>query len=458
MNKVGKNAVVLGASMGGLLAARVLADFYETVTLVERDELPFDPAQRRGVPQGRHAHGFLSSGSEVLGELFPGLLVDLAAAGANLVDGDLSLVSLRFGGHELTRSGTFAEPLTSYLATRPFLETHVRRRLWGMGNVTILDGHDVVEMIAADPSRVSGARVFNRATREERVLDADLVVDATGRAARTPAFLEDLGYGRPEEDRIAVQLSYSSWLLRIPSGTINEKLILVGTEPDRPSGGGLFACENGTWMLTLAGMAGHEPPTNWAEIRTYAEGFAPPPMLAAIAAAVPITEVCTYRYPASRRRRYDKMRRFPAGLLVFGDAICSFNPVYGQGMSVAALEAIALRDCLLRGDKDLSRRFFRASAKLIGVVWQMAAGADLTLPQVEGRRTLSIRLSNWYTERVLRAAESDAVVTEGFYRVMNLVDSPARLLRPSFVARVVAAHRRDSERKPQQLAEESVIA
>jgi 2-polyprenyl-6-methoxyphenol hydroxylase-like FAD-dependent oxidoreductase len=457
MNKVGNSAVVLGASMGGLLAARVLADFYETVTLVERDELTFDPAQRRGVPQGRHAHGFLSSGAEVLDELFPGFLDHIAAAGATLVDGDPSLALLRFGGHDLKRPGTVAEPLTSYLATRPFLETHVRRRLWAMGNVTILDGHDVVEMIAHDPSRVSGARVFNRVTGEERVLDADLVVDATGRAARTPAFLESVGYGRPEEDRIAVQLSYSSWLLRIPPGTVKEKMFLVGAEPNRSSGGALFACENDTWMLTLAGMAGHKPPTDWSEMAPYAEEFAPPPMVAAIAAAEPISEVCTYRYPASCRRRYDQMRRFPAGLLVFGDAICSFNPVYGQGMSVAALEAIALRDCLLHGEQDLSRRFFRASAKVIDAVWQMAAGADLTLPQVEGRRTLSIRLSNWYTERVLRAAETDTVVTEGFYRVMNLVDPPARLLRPSFVARVVTANRRFSQRNPQRQAQESVV-
>jgi 2-polyprenyl-6-methoxyphenol hydroxylase-like FAD-dependent oxidoreductase len=136
------------------------------------------------------------------------------------------------------------------------------------------------------------------------------------------------------------------------------------------------------------------------------------------------------------------MRRFPDGLLVFGDAICSFNPVYGQGMSVAALEAMALRDCLRGGDRNLSRRFFRAAAKPVGRVWQMAAGADLALPQVDGRRSIPIRLSNWYTERVLAAAESDPVVTEGFFRVMNLLDSPARLLRPNVAYRVATRQRR----------------
>ena len=216
MNKIGERAVVLGAGMGGLLAARVLADFYETVTLVERDELPFEPAQRRGVPQGRHVHGLLSSGSEVLGELFPGLLDDLTSAGANVLEGDLADLSLRLAGHEIMRSGKFTKPNMSYLASRPFLETHVRRRLWAMENVSILDRHDVVDIVAANPQRVSGARVADRDTGERRLLDADLVVDAMGRAARTPAFLDSLGYGRPEEDRIAVQLCYASWLLRIP--------------------------------------------------------------------------------------------------------------------------------------------------------------------------------------------------------------------------------------------------
>src|SRR5262249_4939472 len=160
-------------------------------------------------------------------------------------------------------------------------------------------------------------------------------------------------------------------------------------------------------------------------------------------------EVCHYRYPASRWRRYDKLRRFPTGLLVFGDAICSFNPVYGQGMSVAALEAIALRNCLLRGNRDLSRRFFRATATTVGVVWQMSVGADLTLPQVEGRRSLSTRVSNWCTDRILTAAETDVAVTEGFLRVVHLVDSPVRFLHPSFVTRVVAGNRRRTERNPQ---------
>lgn len=443
MSRLGEHAVVLGASMGGLLAARALADFYDAVTVVERDELPGGPAHRRGVPQGRHVHGLLGSGSEVLGQLFPGILDELATAGANVVDdGDLSRIWLRFNGHDLNRSCSFAKPMTSYLASRPFLEAHVRRRVWAIGNVTVLDDHDVVKLIAAVPDRVTGVRVANRDTRHERELTADLVVDAMGQAGRTPAFLDALGYGRPMEDFIVAEVAYASQLVSVPPGTLTEKLILVGPVPERPTGGALFACENDTWMVTLAGLVGHEPPTDRTAMIRYAAEFAPPPMLAGLEAAAPLTQVSRYRYPASLRRRYDKMLRFPAGLLVFGDAMCSFNPVYGQGMSVAALEAIVLRDCLSEGDRDLGRRFFRAAAKPVGAAWQMASGADLAVPQVQGRRSVRTRLANWYTGRLLTAAESDPVVTEGFFRVMNLVDPPARLLRPKIVKRVATDKRR----------------
>ena len=445
--ELGARAVVLGASMGGLLAARVLADYFRTVTVVERDVLPDDPANRRGVPQGRHVHALLARGAHILEEFFPGILNALVADGAPVWDdGELAKLYFSFGGHEVMRSGTIAgdhKAMALYMASRPLLECHVRRRLQAIGNVTILEGHDVAELTsAADRGRVTGVRVVNRDGGAERELTADLVVDAMGRGAHTPAFLESLGYGRPVEDHIVMHTTYASQPLWIAPGTLKEGIVLIGPVPGRPTGMALFGCENDTWLFTVIGMAGREPPGDRAGMIAFAQEFGPPHVLAAVRAAEPLGEVARHRMPSSQWRRYDKMCRFPDGLLVFGDAICSFNPIYGQGMTVAALEASALRGCLRHGDRDLSRRFFRAAAKPIAAAWQLAAGGDLALPEVEGPRPLSVRIANAYMDWVLTACESDAVVAGQFLKVNALVDPPSRLLHPTFIYRVATVNLR----------------
>ena len=455
MSKLGQRAIVCGASMAGLLAARVLSDFYEAVTLVERDRLPDGAEQRRGVPQGRHLHGLLSTGSTALDQLFPGLLDQLVTAGANVLDNE-TRVYHRFGRHQLDRGGKLANPasLVTYQPSRPFLESHVRQRVRAIENVRILDGHDVVEPIADQPHRVTGARVANRETGAECVLEADLVIDATGRGARTPAFLETLGYGRPKKQCSAMMpLTYSSQLLRIAPGTIKEKVTCVFPVRTQSIYGALLAYEHGTWIMAIGCLAGQQPPADRAEMMVSAEQFAPPPLLAALRAAEPLSEVSIYRYPASVWLRYDKMRRFPAGLLVLGDAICSLNPIYGQGMSVAALEAVALRDCLARGDADLSRRFFRAAAKQVGRAWtanrrrgwMLTQSAESSSVLIKGRHSLSMRFANWCTDKLLTAAEEDIVITETFFRVLNLVDPPNRMLHPAVMVRLLTANRRRGE-------------
>jgi 2-polyprenyl-6-methoxyphenol hydroxylase-like FAD-dependent oxidoreductase len=441
---VGEHAVVLGASMGGLLAARVLADFYERVTVVERDVLPEATANRRGVPQGRHSHLLLGRGSQVLGELFPGFLDELLAAGTPVLGGDddLSKLYLSTGGHLFPRSGRFND-IQLLLPSRPLLESHVRRRLRALANVAVLEGHDFVEPTST-PTRdhVTGVLVRARPDGSERVLGADLVVDAMGRGARTPAFLEGLGYGRPVEDHVGMHLVYSSQLLRLPPGMLNEMMVLIGPVAGRPTGMVLFGNENNTAMFTVFGMVGREPPYELAEMLSFVEAFAPAHVLAAIRAGQPLAEVARYRMPSSQWRRYDKMRRFPAGLLVLGDAICSFNPIYGQGMTVAALEALALQRFLRRGEDGLARRYFQATAKAVGVAWQLAVGADLSLPEVEGPRPLSVRIANKCVDRVLAAAESDTVVAEQFAKVIGLVDPPRSLFHPAVIARVATSNLR----------------
>ncbi|MGH3564059.1 MAG: FAD-dependent oxidoreductase [Mycobacterium sp.] len=425
MSKLGERAVVCGAGMGGLLAARVLSEFYGTVTLVERDKLPDGVSPRRGVPQGPHFHSLLSRGSQELDGLFPGLLDELVAAGATVCDdGDLSRLSIRVGGHEFNRSGKFADPtaVVLYLLSRPLLESHVRRRVCALDNVEILDGHDVVEPIA-QPQRVTGAQVVNRDTNAWGTLDADLVVDSMGRAPRTPAFLDSLGYGRPAEQRSVMGANYCSQLLRIPADMITEKLTYVIPEPERPTGGAVSTYEHDTWILTIGCMGEQEPPGDLAGMIALAARFVSPALLAALHAGEPLGEMAIFGYRGGFWRRYDKMPRFPAGLLVFGDAICSTNPIYGQGMTVAILEAVALRECLSQAGGDLSRRFFDAAARLIDPIWAYDQTNDACMSDRDGqtpehRQLLDLR------DELLTAAESSTAMTESFFRVMHLIDPP----------------------------------
>ncbi len=443
----GEHAVVLGASISGLLAARALADHFRTVTVVERDALSDEPTYRRGVPQGRQPHALLARGAQTLDEMFPGILDELVADGAPVWDdGDLSRLHICLGGHVMVRSGTAAvddvKAAAMYQPSRPLLECHVRRRVQGLDNVSILGGHDVADLVAtADRTRINGVRIVDRDRGTERHLAANLVVDAMGRGAHTPALLDDLGYGRPVEDHITVHTTYVSQPLRIPPGAVNEMLVLIGPAPERPTGMFLFHNEDDRWIFTVFGMAGREPPRDVEGMADFARDFAPAHLLAAVRAGEPLGPVVRHRLPSSQWRRYDKMSSFPEGLVVCGDAMCSFNPIYGQGMSVASMEAVALQDAVRHGMNDLPRRYFRTAAKSIGVAWRLAAASDLVFPDVQGRRTASMRFANRLSDWVLSAAETDAVVNTQFFKVTGLIDPPARLLDPRFLSRVARVNR-----------------
>ncbi len=445
-----RHAVVLGASMSGLLAARVLAEHFDRVTVVERDPLAPTGRDRRGVPQGRHAHGLLSCGVRVLDELFPGMLEDFAADGVPVLR-DGAEIHLAPGGHRLYH-GEQANPTPVYQPSRPYLEDHTRARLRALPQVEFLDECEVVGVChTEDAGRVTGARVVRRGETQERVLAADLVVDATGRGGRAAGWLEEMGYARPAEERVSVDIKYVTRHLRLPPGALGRrKVVIIGAEPGRPTGINFLEQEGGRWVLTMIGYAGHHPPTEPEPFLAFVRGVVPPDVYAAIEAAEPLDGLVSHRYPASVRRRYDRLRRFPEGLLVFGDAICSFNPVYGQGMSVAALQATVLRRALNRGTDRLAPRFFRAASRRIEVAWRMAAGGDLALPEVPGPRPAGVRLTNAYVARVMAAAEHDPAVTRRFVQVSSLLAPPFALLSPGFVLRVLIGGRRG--RAPREAA------
>lgn len=438
------HAVVLGAGMAGLLAARVLSESYASVTVVERDELKNGAAPRSGVPQGQHIHMFMSSGTQRLEQLFPGILTELRIDGATVCDeGDLSRIRMMIGPDEMfNRAGKFSDPETFklYLATRPFLEFHVRQRVQRLGNVKFLDGHDVIEPMTAE-ERVTGVRVARRSTGLVTTLISDLVVDATGRTPRTQTFLDRLGFARPAEIRAMSPVTYASQLLHVPEDCDLDKLTFLNAAPGHPFGGAIARCEHDTVMLTLGTFDLAEPPRSFTEMISLAERFVPHEVVEVLRTAVPVGDVHNFWYRDAVWRRYDQMARFPEGLLVIGDAICSFDPIRGQGMTMAVLEAVALRDCLFEGDAGLAHRYFHTVGRRIQTVWQqnrLAAPLTTAAPDSAsiGQRA-AWKLLRWWSRKMLIAARNDIRITETILRVNNMHESPLSMRRLAFVLRVL---------------------
>lgn len=431
------HAIVLGASLSGLVTARVLTERFDRVTVIDRDELPSGPDARRGVPQGGHAHGLLAAGRAALEELFPGLTDRLVAQGA--VTGDVQDdVRWFVGGHRLRQHPS---GLTGIGVSRPLLEHQIRAAVFELAAVDVVAPAEILDPIFED-GRVAGVHVRRRAPgARDQQLDADLVVDATGRGSHTPVWLESFGYPRPSESVIDIGLSYTSWNFPHQPGDLGgDTAVLMGATIVNPRFGAALIQENGRWIVSAGSYDGVRAPTDLAGFRTFTTTLPAPDIGVLIADRDPIGPARQHRFPNSVRRHYERLTRFPGGLLVIGDALCSFNPAYGQGMSVAALEALELRACLAGTDiTDLAPRFFRRAARVVGVPWDMAAGGDLRLPFVPGPRRARVRLVNAYVAEVQAAAARDPRVALAFLRVANLVQRPESLLHPAMISRVVGA-------------------
>jgi len=436
---IGNRAVVLGASVAGLLAARLLAEAYEDVTLVDRDVLAETDSPRRTVPQSRHIHGLLARGQQVLEELFPGLTKELSGFGVPICDFGTGL-SWYFKGRMIQKTET---GLTCVSAERPLLEERIRERVRSLSNVRIIDRSDIAGLtISPDRSRITGVRIAS-ASADERVLPADLVIDASGRGSRTPRWLREFGYPAVPEEQVKIDLTYTTADFRspLPVDPIGNGVGLVCVASPAQARGGTLARLRDRYSLSLYGLLGDAPPTDRAGFMAFARSLPVPEIIAAVEDAEMIDEPVSMRFPANVRHRYERLSRLPDGLLVMGDAACVFNPIYAQGMTAAAIEAMVLRKHLELGWPPRPREFFRDLSRVIDAPWDMAVGGDLGFPGIEGRRTMKVRMGNFYIPRLQSAAAGDGVLSNAFLRAAGLIDPPQALMRPAIVFRALRTAR-----------------
>jgi 2-polyprenyl-6-methoxyphenol hydroxylase-like FAD-dependent oxidoreductase len=422
LRRMGQHAVVIGASLAGMCAARVLSDHYDRVTVFERDDLPPGPTNRAAVPQGRHVHLLMARGAAEFEGLFPGLLDDMVAAGVPKLANRPDCIHFGAAGHVLGTNTTLKREFTAYVPSRPHLEWQIRSRALDIPNVELVRTSVAEPVFEPAQERVTG--VLLEAGDASSEVPAELVVDATGRGTRLPAWLEQWGYERPTEDTVDVGIDSATHQLHIPDGLIKEKVVVAGASREHPVGLGMLFYEDGNWGLTTFGTGKVTPPQNFAEMCVLADELLPPHLSAAVRSGIPLGDVAFHKYPMSRWRRYDEMKRFPSGIIPFGDAVVSFNPTYGQGMTMTSIQAGNLRAVLQSGNPDIAGELSRATKKTTWPVWTMNAIGDLAL-----HNATAADVPWWYLrvghlfDQFLGAAETEADLAEWFLRRFSLLDS-----------------------------------
>ncbi len=452
-NAARSHALVLGASMAGLITARVLSQHFNQVTILERDTVTVEPQSRKGQPQTRHLHGLLASGLNTLTHYFPDLPEALAANGAMVADMAESMHWHSYGGFRQR----FHLGLNAATMSRPLLESLVRQRTLARPNVTLRDNTAVKGLVTmADRVRVIGVEVENRGTStHNETISADLVVDATGRGSRAPQWLTELGYTAPAESEVKVDVGYATRLYRRdPNNPLAQSWLLSTPEAPRESRfGGLFPIEGDRWILSIGGWGGDHAPGDEEGFNAFVRSLPNPDIYRIISTSEPISEIIPHRFPASLRRHYEQLERFPQGFLVLGDAISSFNPTYGQGMSSAILQAASLDKILAQksvAPELLARTFFKAAAKVVDIPWQLSVGEDFRFPQTTGPKPGGVDLINRYVAAVHRATRFDPEVGQAFLKVMNLLAPPTSLMTPAMMWRVWKANRAHPHNTPTQ--------
>ena len=420
------HAVVMGGSIAGICAAAALARNFDRVTVVERDEDP-GPVTRKGAPQGNHGHILLSRGQRIMDDLLPGAFDALLANGAHSVDGGTGFRWFQFGGWKATEH----LGLSLWLHSRPMLEHHARQSLEAMGNVELRFDCAIVKPVH------EGDRVTGVLLRTGEVLRADLVVDATGRGSRSSAWLSEWGYGKVPKQQVDFGLHYVSGVFEAPRDELPERACLIyHTPPVNERCGLLSPIEGGRFMVSLSGYDGDYAPTNIEGFRSWARTLLQPDIADTIERATLIGKIRHFNCPRQVRNCFTRMRRLPSGYLVVGDALCSVDPTFGQGMTLLAQQAELLTG--LRPGHSTQRQQRRLE-RLTYFAFALTANEAHRLKRTTGWKPPMSGLLHWYLAKVFEAASEDTSAYRNMAEVMHFEASPLTLARPSVIWRSLRA-------------------
>jgi 2-polyprenyl-6-methoxyphenol hydroxylase-like FAD-dependent oxidoreductase len=450
-NHFGQHAVVIGGSLAGLMTARVLADHFDTVTVLERDRIENGPTLHQSIPQGSHVHGLLLGGQQVIASLYPGFVAKLETLGAVRCRAGRELVFYLPIGKAFSATGTVREPrdlgFDITCQSRGLLEYCVRQCTCEHTNITF-ESESRAQGLVFEDGNVRGVR-YQRSGKPYS-LATDFVVDASGRRSAAPRWLTEFGFQAPQETTIGVDIAYASTKFRIPKDYEEPERMLVftGHPPDFPNGAILEIIENDTWHVTLVGRFGNYPPHDAEGFLAFAKSLHTQKLYDLIKDAERIANITHYRFPTSVQRHYERLTKFPGGFLVLGDAISSFNPIYGQGMSSAALQVQALQHLLKKraaeggGLEKLALSFFEKAAEIILTPWTLTANQDLAYPQTQGERPADLKERIQYFMDVDALTAEDDEVHRLLAEVINLAKPLSVLGEEPLRSRVEAQRRK----------------
>jgi 2-polyprenyl-6-methoxyphenol hydroxylase-like FAD-dependent oxidoreductase len=435
-----KHAIVIGGSIAGLLAARVLSDFFELVTVFERDDIGDQPCPRKGVPQGHQVHVILPRSQAAIQELFPGLLEEMVADGATIYDSGIGLAWIQNGCW--FKPGFCDMPFVD--CTRPFYETKVHRRVRALPNVAVRTRQFVHSIVPGENGAIVGVECENLNTAERQRIDGDLVVDASGRATHAPRWLDALGFGAPPTEEVRIDLSYVGALYEAPPD-FRPAARLQALYPDPPvswHGGLLQGVEGNRWKVAQWGLFGNHAPLDDAGFMEFSRSLASRELHDFLGVAQRVSGFRRIKIPLSRWYRYDRMRHFPGNFCIIGDAVSSLNPIYAQGMTKAAIHVMYLRDLLRRrvgsGTTTITE-LLRTSipAVIERQAWMTTVYGDLVYPQARGRRPSNFRFLTWYIRRIAELASTDLAARKAYQRAVFFEDRMYGLFRPRIFAKAM---------------------